>query len=133
MPDVYLLILTTLASYRVAVFLAEDALAERIRTFWLKRFPSESFTYNVEDVTDGYVYAWPFQREVVKVELKNGWQVEWKSRNVYELGTLAECFFCISVWVAVPFTFLVTPEPIYMPVVWLAIAAGSEVIHRSAR
>jgi len=46
------------------------------------------------------------------------------------LGTLMDCFQCLSLWIAIPFTFIVTgPALVWIPA-WLAISGAACLLER---
>lgn len=45
-------------------------------------------------------------------------------------GRLMDCFGCISLWVAFPFAFFVTTQPLEFFVVWLALSGGAMLLER---
>jgi hypothetical protein len=45
-------------------------------------------------------------------------------------GALIDCFGCVSIWVAVPFAFFVTRQPLELVVVWLALSGGAMLLER---
>lgn len=45
-------------------------------------------------------------------------------------GRLLECFYCLSLWVAVPFAFLIGERWIEWFLLWLAFSAGAVLIER---
>ena len=47
------------------------------------------------------------------------------------LGKLMDCFYCLSVWIALPLAFYVVNKPVDLVVVWLAISGGACVLYRS--
>ncbi len=46
------------------------------------------------------------------------------------LGALMDCFFCLSLWVAVPLTFLLTNDPLMWVVCWLAVSGAACLLQR---
>lgn len=46
------------------------------------------------------------------------------------LGRMVQCFYCLSVWVAVPFVPWITGEPIGALVVWAALSGAAIIIER---
>lgn len=46
------------------------------------------------------------------------------------LGELLACFNCLSIWVALPFTFVVTRTPATFLVAWLALSGGAVLLER---
>jgi hypothetical protein len=45
-------------------------------------------------------------------------------------GRLMDCFGCVSLWVAGPLAFFVTPRPVELLVVWLALSGGAMLLER---
>jgi len=45
-------------------------------------------------------------------------------------GNLISCFYCLSVWMAVPFTFFLKGTPIERIVVWLALSGAACLLER---
>jgi hypothetical protein len=45
-------------------------------------------------------------------------------------GSLLDCFYCLSLWVAVPFAFLIGERWIERFLLWLAFSAGAILIER---
>lgn len=46
------------------------------------------------------------------------------------LGTLMDCFQCLSLWIAIPFTFVVTRSvPAWVPV-WIALSGAACLLER---
>ncbi len=48
-----------------------------------------------------------------------------------ELGSLMDCFGCLSLWVAAPLTPLVTARRREAPLVWLALAGAACLLERA--
>ena len=44
------------------------------------------------------------------------------------LGQLMDCFGCVSLWVAAPFAFFVTTQPVELVVVWLALSGAAMLL-----
>lgn len=133
--DVLILVLAALSAYRLSVLIAEDLISEPLREFWQRRWPVADFFYPeskvvTQDATQltGYARAWPFKREVIYID---GF---WRNAKVYRTGSLIECFYCVSVWVAFGIT-VATYESMGLPYDWqfvlnfLGIAAGAEIIN----
>ncbi|HEX3138926.1 MAG TPA: DUF1360 domain-containing protein, partial [Rhizobacter sp.] len=47
------------------------------------------------------------------------------------LGDLMDCFYCASLWVALPFAFWLHGEWVARGVLWLAISGGAIVIDKA--
>jgi hypothetical protein len=48
------------------------------------------------------------------------------------LGTLMDCPYCLSLWIAVPFAFLLGRSPVAWGTAWLAISGGASLLERFA-
>ncbi|HJR12195.1 MAG TPA: DUF1360 domain-containing protein [Rhodanobacteraceae bacterium] len=46
------------------------------------------------------------------------------------LGTLMDCFQCLSLWIAIPFTFIVTGPALAWIPVWLAVSGAACLLER---
>jgi len=46
------------------------------------------------------------------------------------VGSLLDCFYCLSVWVAIPFAFWLGPSWLERGILALALSAGAIVIER---
>lgn len=46
-------------------------------------------------------------------------------------GRLLSCFYCLSVWIAAPFTFFVPGTPVERVVVWLALSGAAVLLERA--
>jgi hypothetical protein len=46
------------------------------------------------------------------------------------LGRLLACFYCLSVWIAVPFTFFLKGTVIERIVIWLALSGAAALLER---
>lgn len=44
------------------------------------------------------------------------------------LGRLLDCFFCLSLWIAVPFAFLLGTAWITRTVTWLALSGAASIV-----
>lgn len=49
------------------------------------------------------------------------------------LGRLMDCFYCLSLWVAAPFSFFVCREPVETLLTWLALSGGACLLERTSR
>ncbi len=49
------------------------------------------------------------------------------------LGSLMDCFQCLSVWVAAPFAVFVTRRPLSAIVTWLALSGAACLLERTGR
>jgi hypothetical protein len=49
------------------------------------------------------------------------------------LGTLMDCFYCLSVWVAAPISFGVARNRHDVPIVWLALSGAACLLERATR
>lgn len=82
--DLTLLVVLTLAVYRVTLLIVEDKITERLRDFVFLRFPPENgsdFVYQNARKIDG---KWEFDSQRV--------------RNSSIIGELLSCSYCVSVW-----------------------------------
>jgi hypothetical protein len=46
------------------------------------------------------------------------------------VGSLMDCFNCLSLWIAAPAAFLVTSSPLNWVVAWLALSGGACLLER---
>jgi hypothetical protein len=46
------------------------------------------------------------------------------------LGTLMDCFQCLSLWIAIPFAFVVTRAVIAWVIAWLALSGAACLLER---
>lgn len=46
-------------------------------------------------------------------------------------GELFSCFYCLSVWIAIPFAFFVPGTPTERIVVWLALSGAASLLERA--
>ena len=46
------------------------------------------------------------------------------------LGAIMDCFYCASVWLAVPFAFFVTSDPVNWICSWLAISGAAALLEQ---
>ena len=133
--DVFHIVLATLAVYRLTMLFTEDLIMEPWREFWQRRYPVANFYYDEAKVvtTDataltGFVRVWPFKREVV---FNDGF---WLPAKTYRIGVLIECFYCVSMWMALGVTFA-TYRYMGIDCDWqfvlnfLGIAGGAEIIN----
>ena len=44
------------------------------------------------------------------------------------VGSLLDCFFCLSLWIAAPFAFVLATEWIAIIVTWLALSGGASIL-----
>lgn len=49
------------------------------------------------------------------------------------IGRLMDCFQCLSLWIAVPFTFMVTRSPLTWIAAWLALSGAACLLERLGR
>jgi len=47
-------------------------------------------------------------------------------------GRLMDCPYCLSLWIAVPFAFLLARTPLAWGAAWLAISGGASLLERVA-
>jgi hypothetical protein len=102
--DWFTFLVAALAVYRISTLIVQDSITAELREWWWKRFPVSDFVYTNSTIIEvkqpngtivPYAKAWPFKREVVE---DDDWG--WVPTNVYKLGELIECIFCVSIWVA---------------------------------
>jgi hypothetical protein len=48
-------------------------------------------------------------------------------------GELMDCFYCLSVWVAAPFAFVVSRRPREAPLVWLALSGAACLLEQATK
>src|SRR5919108_6594706 len=48
-----------------------------------------------------------------------------------QLGSLMDCFYCLSVWVAAPFGLVVARRPREAPLTWLALSGAACLLERA--
>jgi hypothetical protein len=46
------------------------------------------------------------------------------------IGTLMDCFNCLSLWISAPAALLVSQRPLYWALSWLAISGGACLLQR---
>jgi hypothetical protein len=46
------------------------------------------------------------------------------------LGKLMDCFYCLSIWVAAPFAFMVCKDPVDIFLSWLALSGAACLLER---
>ena len=46
------------------------------------------------------------------------------------LASFINCFGCLSVWIAIPFAFFVSAEPVDLLVTWLALSGAAFLLER---
>jgi hypothetical protein len=62
------------------------------------------------------------------------WDLLARTRRTFAksvIGKLMSCFYCLSIWVAVPFVWFVTRMPIEMLVSWLALSGAAVLLERA--
>ena len=47
------------------------------------------------------------------------------------LGRLLDCFYCLSLWVSVPFAWILAPSWIERAIVWLGLSGGAVLLERA--
>lgn len=47
------------------------------------------------------------------------------------LGSLMDCFFCLSLWCAAPLALYVSREPVHWLMAWLASAGAAGLLHKA--
>jgi Protein of unknown function (DUF1360) len=50
-----------------------------------------------------------------------------------QIGELMDCFYCLSLWVAAPLAFVVSPRRRDTPIVWLALSGAACLVERTTR
>lgn len=45
-------------------------------------------------------------------------------------GRVLDCFYCLSLWIAIPFVVLLAPSPREGVLLWLALSAGAILLER---
>ena len=45
-------------------------------------------------------------------------------------GTLMDCFYCLSLWIAAPAALFVTRKPLEWTITWLALSGGACLLER---
>ena len=48
-------------------------------------------------------------------------------------GRLLDCFYCLSLWVAAPFAWLLGTDPKHRFLLWLAVSAGAILLERATQ
>ena|SRR5881396_3616629 len=49
------------------------------------------------------------------------------------LGSLMDCFQCLSLWIAAPFSFFIARRPLPLVVAWLALSGAACLLERAGR
>lgn len=49
------------------------------------------------------------------------------------LGGMMDCFYCLSLWVAAPFAFVVGREPLDLVLAWLALSGAACLLERTGQ
>jgi predicted acyltransferase len=60
------------------------------------------------------------------------WQIVVRLRRLAGktvLGQLMDCFYCLSVWISIPFCFYVAQGVLDRIVVWLALSGAASLLH----
>jgi predicted acyltransferase len=47
------------------------------------------------------------------------------------LGKLMDCFYCLSIWISIPFCFYVAQGVLDRAVVWLALSGAASLLHQA--
>jgi len=47
------------------------------------------------------------------------------------LGRMMDCFYCLSLWVALPFAFVLTRDAVDWTLAWLALSGGASLLTRA--
>ena len=103
MTDPVLLIVDALAIFRLSRLVTSDTILDRPRTWLLRRWPGadtefyDSETERIEG--DGAAYTIVRGRPVAPIPESN--PRLWVVVQPHWLGSLAECVWCVSVWIAV--------------------------------
>jgi hypothetical protein len=61
------------------------------------------------------------------------WELLARLRRTFSagfLGGLIACFYCLSVWIAIPFTFFLEGTAIERVVIWLALSGAASLLER---
>lgn len=45
-------------------------------------------------------------------------------------GSLLDCFFCLSIWIAIPFAFLLSKDWLEGIIIWLALSGGAGLLFK---
>ena len=45
-------------------------------------------------------------------------------------GSLMDCFYCLSIWISLPFAFLLAGDWITTAVTWLALSGGASLLFK---
>lgn len=45
-------------------------------------------------------------------------------------GSLLDCFYCLSIWIAIPFAFFLTKEWLDGIIIWLALSGGASILFK---
>lgn len=45
-------------------------------------------------------------------------------------GNLLDCFYCLSMWIAIPFAFFLSTEWIWGIITWLALSGGAALLYK---
>lgn len=53
-----------------------------------------------------------------------------KSAGQGFFGALLDCFYCLSLWIAIPFAFLLCTEWLQGIVVWLALSGAASLLYK---
>jgi Protein of unknown function (DUF1360) len=48
------------------------------------------------------------------------------------MGNLMDCFYCLSIWISIPFCFYAAQGTLDRIVVWLALSGGASLLYRIA-
>jgi hypothetical protein len=62
------------------------------------------------------------------------WDVLARMRRSFAMSMISKlmsCFYCLSLWVAVPFAWFVTRVPVEMLVSWLALSGAAVLLERA--
>ena len=133
--DWFMFVVAALAAYRISTLVVQDEITAELREWWWRRFPVSEFVYdertNIVGNKDGdtVAKAWPFKRLVI---FDDDWG--WVPVNVYKLGQLIECVYCVSVWAAAGVTAVIVgfdqiPLGFEFLIYLLGVAGAAEILN----
>jgi len=94
--------------------------------------PAESVAESVFDVALALLATW--RVSFLLTQEAEPWEMFARLRRHAGdrmVGRALECFYCTSVWVAIPAALLVTPASARTVVTWLAISGAACLLHRA--
>lgn len=62
------------------------------------------------------------------------WEIIVKIRTLFGdsmAGKAMDCFYCTSIWIAIPFTFLISNNILSWIICWLAISGGAALLEQA--